>query len=140
MCRLTRCFPHSRQTRHQHSCLFVCLIGVVLLAIVIVFLCTHVCLVCFLTDTWFVSWLVDRLTPQQHATAARTDEVSYTCLRRRLLLVVQRPSNMRVYLRDGSAQTILRVATLSQKLQTKLSISPGHSILTPGLPVPALTL
>ena len=28
------------------------------------------------------------------------------------LLVAQRPSNMLVYLRDGSAQTILRAATL----------------------------
>ena len=28
------------------------------------------------------------------------------------LLVAYRPSNMRVYLRDGSAQTILRAATL----------------------------
>ena len=46
----------------------------------------------------------------------------------------------RVYLRDGSAQTILRAATLRQKLKTKLSISPSHSILTPGQPVPALTL
>ena len=47
---------------------------------------------------------------------------------------------MRVYLRDGSAQTILRAATLRQKLQIKLSTSPSHSILTPGRPVPALTL
>ena len=47
---------------------------------------------------------------------------------------------MRVYLRDESAQTILRAATLRQKLQIKLSISPSHSILTPGRPVPALTL
>ena len=47
---------------------------------------------------------------------------------------------MRVYLRDGSAQTILRAATLRQKLQIQLSISPSHSILTPGRPVPALTL
>ena len=48
--------------------------------------------------------------------------------------------NIRVYLRDGPAQTILRAATLRQKLQAKLSISPSHSILTPGQPVPALTL
>ena len=33
-------------------------------------------------------------------------------------LVAYRPSNMQVYLRDGSAQTILRTATLRQKLQT----------------------
>ena len=56
------------------------------------------------------------------------------------LLVAQRPSNMRVYLRDGSAQTIVRAATLRQKLQIQLSTSPSHSILTPGRPVPALTL
>ena len=31
-------------------------------------------------------------------------------------------------------------ATLRQKLQTKLSVSPSHTILTPGRPVPALTL
>ena len=47
---------------------------------------------------------------------------------------------MRVYFRDGSAQTILRAATLRWKLQIKLSISPSDSILTPGRPVPALTL
>ena len=47
---------------------------------------------------------------------------------------------MLVYLRDGSAQTIVRAATLKQKLQIKLSTSPSHSILTPGRPVPALTL
>ena len=55
-------------------------------------------------------------------------------------LVAYRPSNMRVYLRDGSAQTSLRAATLRYKLQIKLSISPSHSILTPGRPVPVLTL
>ena len=55
-------------------------------------------------------------------------------------LVAYRPSNMRVYLRDRSAQTILRAATLRQKLQIQLSISPSHSILTPGRPVPVLTL
>ena len=43
---------------------------------------------------------------------------------------------MLVYLRDGSAQTNLRTATLRQKLQIKLSTSPTHSILTPGRPVP----
>ena len=47
---------------------------------------------------------------------------------------------MQVYLRDGSAQTVLRAATLRQKLQIQLSISPGHSILTLDQPVPALIL
>ena len=39
------------------------------------------------------------------------------------LLVALRPSNMQVYLREGSAQVILRAATLRQKLQIQLSIS-----------------
>ena len=47
---------------------------------------------------------------------------------------------MLVYLRDGSAQTVLRAATLRQKLQIRLSTSPSHSIPTPGQPVPAMTL
>ena len=46
-----------------------------------------------------------------------------------------------VYLRGvRDAQTVLSAATLRQKLQIKVSISPSHSILTPGQPVPALTL
>ena len=50
------------------------------------------------------------------------------------------PSNMLVYPRDGSAQTIVgqRAGTLWQKLQIKLSIAPSHSILTLGQPIPAL--
>ena len=55
-------------------------------------------------------------------------------------LVVYRPSNMLLYLRDRSAQTILPAATLRRKSQIKLSTSPSHSILTLGQPVPALTL
>ena len=51
-------------------------------------------------------------------------------------MVAERPSNMTVYLRDGSAQRILRAATLRWKLQDKLSISPSHSILTADQPVP----
>ena len=47
---------------------------------------------------------------------------------------------MLVYLKDGPAHTILRAATLRQKLQIQLPTSPSHSILTPGRPVPALTL
>ena len=49
-------------------------------------------------------------------------------------------ATMLVYPRDGSAQTTVLTATLRQKLHIQLSISPGHSILTPGQPVPALTL
>ena len=39
-------------------------------------------------------------------------------------------------------QVYLRICSdnFRRKLQTKLSISPSHSILTPGQPVPALTL
>ena len=47
---------------------------------------------------------------------------------------------MQVYLGDGSAQTIVRAATLRQKLPNKLAISRSHSILTSGQPVPELTL
>ena len=47
---------------------------------------------------------------------------------------------MLVYLRGWSAQTILCAATLRWKLQINLSTSPSQSILTPGWPVPALTL
>ena len=43
-------------------------------------------------------------------------------------------------LSDGSAQTVVRAATLIQKLQIKLFTSPSHSILTPGQLVPALHL
>ena len=37
-------------------------------------------------------------------------------------------------------RAILRAATLRQKLQIKHAAKPSHSILTPGQPVPALTL
>ena len=47
---------------------------------------------------------------------------------------------MLVYLRDRTAQTVVCAATLRQKLQIKLAILPNHSILTPGQPVPGLTL
>ena len=55
-------------------------------------------------------------------------------------LVAQRPSNILVHLTDGSAQTLGRTATLKWNLQVPLSISPSHSRLTSGQPVPALTL
>ena len=47
---------------------------------------------------------------------------------------------MLVYLRDGSAQAAVHAATLREKLQSKLSVSPSHNILTPGRPVPVLIL
>ena len=56
------------------------------------------------------------------------------------VLTAEGPSNMLTYLRDGVARTRARAATLRQKLQIELSISPSRSILTPGQRVPALTL
>ena len=56
------------------------------------------------------------------------------------LVGTDRPGNMLVYLRDGFAQAIGRAATLRQKLHIKLSLSPSHNILTPGQPIPMLTL
>ena len=47
---------------------------------------------------------------------------------------------MPVYFLDNSAQAIACATILRQKLRIKLSTSPSHSILTPGQPVPALTL
>ena len=47
---------------------------------------------------------------------------------------------MLVYLRDGSAQTIVRASTLKQKMQIKLAVLLSLSILTPGRPVLVLTL
>ena len=40
---------------------------------------------------------------------------------------IYRPSNILVYLRDGSAEKNLHAATMSLKLQIKLSISPSPS-------------
>ena len=55
-------------------------------------------------------------------------------------LVASRPSNLLVYLRDGSAQTMLHAVTLRQNLQIIFSVSLSHCILTTGKLVPALTL
>ena len=55
-------------------------------------------------------------------------------------LLAWHPSNKRVYLRDGSAKTIVLAVTLRQKLQIKLANSPSHSKLMPHQPVPTLTL
>ena len=53
------------------------------------------------------------------------------------MLVASLPSNMFQYLRDRSARTTVWAVVLRQTLQVSLSISPSHSILTPGQPVPA---
>ena len=42
---------------------------------------------------------------------------------------------MVVYLRDGSAETVVRAATLRQKLQIGFAVSHSHRILTLGQPV-----
>ena len=47
------------------------------------------------------------------------------------------PATRHVRLKDWSAQTIVHVR---QKVKLKLTISTSHGILTPGQPVPALTL
>ena len=54
-----------------------------------------------------------------------------------LLLVGCLPSHQHASVSQGQIYSILRSATLRWKLQTKLSISPSHSILKPGQPVPA---
>ena len=57
------------------------------------------------------------------------------------MLLFVGPSNMPMNLRNGSAQTIVRVAVLRQKLQGELAaVSPSHSIVTPGKPVLGQTL
>ena len=45
-----------------------------------------------------------------------------------------------MYLRDVSAQTVARPAALREKLQDDSALLPCQSALTPGQPVPALTL
>ena len=47
-----------------------------------------------------------------------------------VLLFALRLSNMPVYPRVGSAQSIVRAVTLRQKSQIQLAISPSHSLLT----------
>ena len=63
---------------------------------------------------------------------------------RKLLVVVvcwfYVPAACSVYLRGGSVQTLPRDATLGSKLQIQLAMSPRHGVLTPGQPVPALTV
>ena len=91
--------------------------------------------------TWFDQWLwilfnqfSFNWSKRVRRALGRT-ETEFVCW-----LVALRPSNRLVYLRDGSARTVLRADTLRQKLQIQLSTSPSRSILTPGRPVPALTL
>ena len=57
-----------------------------------------------------------------------------------LLFVGSVTSQQHASVSQGWVSSILRAATLRQKLQIKLSISSSHSIWTQGRPVPALTL
>ena len=50
-------------------------------------------------------------------------------------LVVLRPNNMLVCLRDESPRTVAHTAKLRQKLQIKLAVSSSHGTLTQGRPV-----
>ena len=88
----------------------------------------------FMFCSSFFSPFSSLFAPEQHPSSPTP--VAVYCL------VAQRPSNTRVYLRDGSAQTILRAATLRYKLQIKLSTfkqytdtgltSPNADPVTPG--------
>ena len=49
------------------------------------------------------------------------------------------PSTILVYLKGGCEETVSRVAN-GHHLQIQLTISPKHSILTPGQPDPAWTI
>ena len=55
-------------------------------------------------------------------------------------MAAQRPSNMPVYLNDGSALTIVHADKLRWKQQIKLALQPGYTILIPGQPVSVLIL
>ena len=50
------------------------------------------------------------------------------------------PATCKVFLKDRFVWTSLITATLTQKLQIQLAVSPSHSMLTAGQPVLALTL
>ena len=72
-----------------------------------------------------------------------TISIVHIFLKRLLLLdacLASHPSDMLVCLSEGSAQTIIRAATLRQKLQIKLAILTSHSIVTTGLPSQVATL
>ena len=74
------------------------------------------------------------LLSQYHASQTSFVSQFHCCIS-----VALRPSNLQVYRRGRTAQTIVCAATLREKLKIKLSISSHHSIVTPGQPV-ALTL
>ena len=49
------------------------------------------------------------------------------------------PATCSVYIRNESSRSMSCVASVRKRLQTKLVISPSHSILTQGQPVLAFT-
>ena len=71
----------------------------------------------------------------EEESAGFVKEVRFVCL-----LVGCLTSQQQASVSQGRICSILRAATLTYKIQIKLSTSPSHSILTPGRPVPALTL
>ena len=85
----------------------------------------------------FVCWLFN--VPATYECISGTDLLrQLTCCHTETKL--QTKSSISPRLRDGSAPIIERAATLREKLQIELSASPSHNIMTPGQPVPALTL
>ena len=78
-------------------------------------------------------------TQTQTNTHTHTHLIMTTILNPKLLLVGL-TSQQQASVSQGRICTILRAATLRQKLRIKLSMSPSHSILTLGRPVPALAV
>ena len=71
----------------------------------------------------------------------RTDKRRNCIGKRNCLLIGCLTSQQHASVSQGRICTVnFRAATLREKLQIQLSTSPSHSILTPGWPVPVLTL
>ena len=82
---------------------------------------------------------VEELSQQEQNQSISGDHLKESCVDN-CLLVAQRSSNMLAHLRDGSAQTFARTATLRYTLHIKLFISTSRRILTLDQRVPALIL
>ena len=83
-----------------------------------------------------INWATDRNWQTKLLCTRKVTQLNLLCQKS----VIVQSSNMRLCLRDGSAQTIVGDATLREKLQIGLFISPSQCILTPGQPVSALIL
>ena len=87
---------------------------------------------------FFFFFLVTGMTrPRKKSRCKRDSNPGSSALEADALPLGQRGD---VCLSDGSLRTSVGITTLRQKLQIQLSTSPSHVILTPGQPVPALTL